>query len=448
MTTVDAATRRTRKPALVLAVLCLITFMTLLDAYGVALAAPAMQRELPATLGQVLWVLNGYTFGLVVMPIAAGRLGDRFGPRRLLLAGLGLFTVASAGCALAPDGGWLIAVRIVQGVGAGLLAPQSLSLVTHVFPPHRRGWALGVSGAVAGFAVAAGPSLGGILVSALGWRGVFLVNLPLGVAAGVLVRSLMPNPVSAAVRMDVLGQLLLAGSLAGVTYVLIDSGPGWLLALAAVLAVVFVAVEFRRRDTNALIPLRLLRNRDFSLVAAVVGTLPAAVSGMTFLLSTYLQNVASMSAYAAGLLLAVAPAVSIPFSHYAGAIVDRRGPRPVLVAGLAFMAAGVAASAVAVAFRSPVALLVPGLAIFGVGMGVVFSAPFVLATRSLPAALIGTASGVFGTAQRLGGMLGLAAAGAVLRADSIRDALLVPLAMLILAIALSGFTARSRPSTA
>jgi EmrB/QacA subfamily drug resistance transporter len=455
----------TRKPSSVLAVLCLVSFMTLIDAYAVNLAAPALQRDLGAGIDQILWIVNGYFLALVVVPITAGRLGDRYGHRTVLIVGLAVFTAASAGCALAGNPTELIVVRVVQGVGAGLLTPQTLALITHVFTPDRRGWAMGVSGAVAGVAVAAGPSLGGILVGAFGWRAIFLVNVPIGIAAALLLTVTAPNPRGPRLRLDLLGASVLAVGLLLITYALIEAEPHhWGAVLAGIsagrllligLGVLggFVVVQYLRRDRDALIPLQLLRNRDFALMCVAGGALPCSVASMMFLLSDYLQNGARFGAGRAGLILAVAPAVSIYFARCAGRLSDRIGARPVTLAGLSFMAAGVAWPAVLVGPGTSIWTLLPGLVLFGVGMGVVFGGPFILAMRDVDPGMSGTASGVFGTAYRVGGVLGNATVGLVLEAGlahghlagAVRSALLLPLALLIVAGGLTVAT-RSRPA--
>ncbi len=203
-------------PWVVLIVMSLGFFMTLLDLTIVNIAIPDMISRLHATLDGVLWVINAYALVLAVLLITSGRLGDLFGQRRLFMIGVILFTLASAACGFSPTVGALIAFRAIQGVGAALLLPQTLAILTTVFPPERRGAAFGIWGAVAGVATIAGPTLGGLLVSAFDWRYIFFINLPIGVAVIVLSIFLIPDvKVGARHRLDIPGVLLATGGAAG-----------------------------------------------------------------------------------------------------------------------------------------------------------------------------------------------------------------------------------------
>src|SRR6266700_1845737 len=210
-------------PWAVLVVVSLGFFMTLLDLTIVNIAIPNMIDKLNASLDDVLWVLNAYALVLAVLVITAGRLGDLLGPRTMFVAGIALFTAASAACGFAPGVGWLIGFRAVQGLGAAMLMPQTLAIVTMTFPPERRGAAFGIWGAVAGLATIAGPTLGGLLVTAFDWRWIFFINLPIGAIVMILSVFLIPDvKVGARHRLDVPGVLLATGGLLAICYGLVE----------------------------------------------------------------------------------------------------------------------------------------------------------------------------------------------------------------------------------
>ncbi|MCP2343228.1 MFS transporter [Actinomadura rupiterrae] len=429
-----------------------VVFMTLMEANAVNLAIPAMSRALHTGLDRVLWIAAVYQLVLAATMVIAGRLGDLHGPKRMFLAGLGLFAAGSAGCALARNIDVLLAARVVQGLGAALLTPQSLAFTTRLFPPERRGRALGLSGAVAGLGVTAGPTLGGLLVAVLGWRSIFWVNVPIAAAVFALFARLAPDlRTRVRERLDLLGAGLLAGGLTLVTCALLESAPHPRLAALAVpgaaLLAAFTAVERRRQQDGPLLHFAVLRNRDFTLLTLATGALPCAVAGVMLLCSMWLQSGMGMSAARAGLTLALAPAVSVPLAMLAGRWNDRFGAKPVTLAGMALMAAGMAWTVASL--RAPL----PGLAVFGAGMGVVYGGPFTLAIRDIEPAMTGAASGVFSTGQRIGGVLGGAAVGALLQGSlhagigtAVRQAFLLPLAALVAAVALTA--ASSRRTTA
>jgi EmrB/QacA subfamily drug resistance transporter len=215
--------RARQNPWLVLATLCLGFFMILLDTTIVNIAVPDMSASLDASLDQILWIINAYVLVYAVLLISCGRLGDIFGPKRLFIIGLAVFTLASAACGFANSPEQLIVARIVQGVGGALLTPQTLSVITVIFPPEKRGAAFGVWGAVAGVATAAGPTLGGYLVTNWGWEWVFFVNVPIGVITIALAAFVMPNlKLNRRHRLDWVGTALATTGLFLVTYGLIE----------------------------------------------------------------------------------------------------------------------------------------------------------------------------------------------------------------------------------
>src|SRR6266542_2751695 len=270
-------------PWAALLVVSLGFFMTLLDLTIVNIAIPDMISRLHASLDDVLWVINAYTLVLAVLLITAGRLGDLLGQRLMFVTGVVIFTAASAACGLAPGPSWLIAFRVGQGLGAAVLMPQTLAILTKVFPPERRGAALGVWGAVAGVATLAGPTLGGLLVTAFDWRYIFLVNLP-----GVVE-----------------GQRYNWGTITSFVTVPLVIGAG------AVLLAVFLLAQAARQDREPLVPFVLFRNRNFSLMNWVMCTVATGMMGIFLPLTFYLQSVLGFSALKAGLALAPAPVIAM-----------------------------------------------------------------------------------------------------------------------------------------
>ncbi|WP_018348008.1 MFS transporter [Longispora albida] len=407
----------TRRPGLILAVLLLGTFLVTANATLVTAALPATAHGLGAELPAMLWVINGYLVAFTALLPAAGRLGDRYGPRTLLLAGLAIFAVASAACALAPTGPALVAARVLQGAGAALLTPQALTILTHTYPPERRGRAFGVWGVVAGLAVAAGPLLGGAAVQYLGWRWVYGLVLAVAGLAFVLSAAVLPRARAEAgvrPRFDVLGTVLLAVALVlTVNGLLTDAR---LIVPGVVALIVFAEVQRRRQAGTPLIPFSVLRAKHFVLMAVVGGALSCAVAGMVLLTVVYLQSVAGLDALGAGLVVAVGPAVSVPFAPLSGWLTDRYGGRSALLSGLLLMTGGLAYLPVAVHAGAGWPGLLPGLVVFGIGMGVVFAPPSILAMSAVPAAQAGAASGTLTTLRTLGNTIGSVGVGALLQA--------------------------------
>jgi len=300
-------------PWAVLVVVSLGFFMTLLDLTIVNIAIPNMIDRLHASLDDVLWVLNAYALVLAVLVITAGRLGDLIGPRTMFAAGIAVFTAASAACGFAPTAGWLIGFRAVQGLGAAMLMPQTLAIVTMTFPPERRGAAFGIWGAVAGLATIAGPTLGGLLVTAFDWRWIFFVNLPIGIAVLSVTFFIIPSfQHGRRHRFDILGVSLASLALLAICYGLVEGQRyDWgtvtsfitiplIIAAGVVLLVVFLLVQKLRQEREPLIPFVLFRNRNFTLMNWVSCTLSIGMLGIFLPLTIYLQSALGFSARPAG----------------------------------------------------------------------------------------------------------------------------------------------------
>ena len=417
-------------PWAVLTVLCMGFFMVLLDLTIVNIAIPSMIDGLKASLDQVLWVLNGYTLTYAVLLITAGRLGDRFGQRTLFAAGLAIFTAASALCGLAQDPTQLIGARVLQGLGGALLTPQTLAILTSIFPPERRGAAFGVWGGIAGLATIAGPVVGGLIVTYLSWRWVFYVNVPVGVIAFVLtfliVPDLRPGRVSG---VEPVGVLLTSAGLFAITFGLIEGQRfDWatvttvagvpitiasLLVTGVVLMIAFFVWDSFR--TSPLVPLSLFRDRNFSLMNWVAATVAFGMIGLFLPLTIYLQSALGFTALKAGLTLLPMSLVSMPVAPVAGRLADRIGGKYVLMVGVALFAVGMGWLDWRAGIDSTWETFLPGLLVAGVGVGCTFAPMTTVAMRNIRPPMAGAASGVLNTTRQVGGAIGSAVVGAVLQ---------------------------------
>src|SRR5256714_15202290 len=343
--------RTDTNPWVVLLVLCMGFFMILLDTTIVNIAIPSIIDALRASLDQILWVLNAYILVYAVLLITAGRLGDIYGQRTLFAAGLALFTLASAFCGLAQDTNQLILARVIQGIGGALLTPQTRAMLTGPSPPQRRGAAFGIWGAVAGVAAVAGPTLGGFIVTTWGWRWIFYVNLPIGIAALAATFLIIPDiRAGRRHRLDLLGVLLASAGLFGIVFGLIEGqrydwgaiwGPvtiGEIIAAGVFVLVGFVVWE--RFQAEPLIPLPLFAIRNFSLMSWVTAVMSFGMLGLFFPITIYLQSALGLSALQAGLTVAPQALVAMVVAPWSGRLADKVGGKYILMAGLVLFAAG------------------------------------------------------------------------------------------------------------
>ena len=390
-------------------------FMTLLDATIVNIAVPAIIADLHTTVTKVSWVLNAYSLTLGVLFLSMGKLGDRHGQKRLFLIGLGVFTLFSLACGLAPDVNWLIGFRVGQAVGGAVLAPISLALLLGVFPPQQRGVAIAVWGALGAAAAAVGPTLGGVLVTYGSWNWIFFVNVPIGIAALAAVFLVVPESKSATAsgRVDFLGIVISIVGLFCLTLALLQGNEwGWgsvrivgLLVVAAVAYPAFVWWELRVRDP--MFDFRLLRIRSFTAANTAMLAIGAAMGGAIFLLVIFMVTVLGYSELRAGVVLTVMPGVALLLAPVIGRLVDRIGPRVPAAVGALFFTVGMltlaqldsSARAIDVAWRAAVL----GLGI-GFGMPTLSSA----AVSSLPERSRGVGSGALNMMRQIGFVLGLA----------------------------------------
>ena len=415
-------------PWAILLVLSLGFFMTLLDLTIVNIAIPNMLTKLNASLDDILWVINAYALVLAVLLITAGRLGDLFGQRAIFIAGIVVFTIASAACGLSLNAGWLIGFRAVQGVGAALLIPQTLALLTRVFPAERRGAAFGIWGAVAGVATIAGPTLGGLLVTAFDWRAIFFINLPIGVIVLVLSFLLIPDlRTDREHRLDVSGVVLATAALLAICYGLVEGQRySWgkitsfvsiplVLGVGVVLLAVFLLLQALRQDREPLVPFSLFRDRNFSVMNFVGCTVSIGMLGIFLPFTIYLQEVLGFTALKAGLTMAPASLISMFVAPVAGRMSDRIGGKYILISGLTLFAIGMGwIAATAQPDSAWFDFLVPQV-VAGIGIGCTFAPMTTVAMRNVAPMMAGAASGVFNTTRQVGTVIGTAGVGALLQ---------------------------------
>jgi EmrB/QacA subfamily drug resistance transporter len=415
-------------PWAVLLVVSLGFFMTLLDLTIVNIAIPNMISRLHASLDDILWVINAYSLVLAVLVITAGRLGDLVGPRRMFAAGITVFTLASAACGLAMSPGWLIAFRAVQGLGAAMLMPQTLTIITNTFPPERRGAAFGVWGAVAGVATIAGPTLGGLLVTAFDWRWIFFVNVPIGVLVlaltGVIIPGLKPGRRH---RFDIPGVLLASAALLAICYGLVEGQRySWgkitsfisiplVLAIGVLLLAAFLVVQKFTQDREPLVPFAVFKDRNFAVANWVSGVLAIGMMGIFLPFTIYLQSVLGFSALKAGLTMAPASLISLPAAPLAGRMTDKIGGKFILMSGLILFGAGMGWMALIAHPNSTWVSFLPALLVAGLGIGCIFAPLVTVAMRNVDPRLAGAASGVLNTIRQVGLVIGTAAVGALLQ---------------------------------
>jgi EmrB/QacA subfamily drug resistance transporter len=414
------------KPWSALVVLCIANFLILLDTTIVNTALPDIQSSLDAGIDEALWVLNGYLLAFAALLIVFGRLGDVAGPRTVFVTGLGVFTGASVLCGLSQTADQLLAARVLQGVGAAALLPQALVLISAIFPAERRGAAFGIFTAVAGLASVSGPTIGGLLITELGWQSIFYLNLPVGLVGMVLAPRLVPDVrPGRRHRFDLVGILLATAGLFGITYGLVEGerqhwgrvvGPVTIpviMLAATVMLAAFVLWEVRQPEP--LLPVALFRNRNFSLATLITLITSFALFGLLLVFVLETQAVLGMSPLMFGVtglpwtltLSAVAPV--------AGRLADRFSGRGVLVIGLACYGLGVLAVAAVLTSTSTAATFALPLFVVGIGTGMTFAPTTTEAMRGIAPDQVGAASGVLNTARQVGAALGAAVIGAILQ---------------------------------
>jgi EmrB/QacA subfamily drug resistance transporter len=404
----------------VLAVCCLSLLLVSLDTTIINVALPAVRADLHASVKGLQWIVDAYTLVLAMFLMMAGSLGDRFGRRRVFRTGLALFIAGSLLCSLAPGLGWLIAFRIMQAAGGCMLNPVAMAIVVNTFRnPAERARAIGIWAAVAGLSMALGPIAGGILVSAAGWRSIFWVNVPVGLAALALTRVYLPESRAPHPRaIDPAGQVLIVVLLGSLTYAIIEApARGWLsamplglLAVAVVAAAALLVVE--RRRAEPLIELRFFRSVPFSAATLTAVAAFAALGSFLFVNTLYLQGVLGFSPLGAGLRTLPMAVLAVGSAPLSGRMVAARGTRlPLLLSGLATGAGALVL--VRLSAHTPTLQLFAAYALIGLGFGLVNAPVTHTATSGMPAAQAGVAAAVTSTGRQVGFSLGVAVSGSL-----------------------------------
>jgi EmrB/QacA subfamily drug resistance transporter len=395
-----------------LAVAVLGSGIAFLDATVVNVALPAIGRDLHASTSTLQWILNAYTLTLAALILLGGSLGDRYGRRRIFVSGTGLFTIASLLCAVAPNAELLVVARLVQGVGGALLTPGSLAMVESGFRPPDRARAIGAWAGLGGVAGALGPLVGGVLVAAVSWRAVFLINLPLGVFIVVMAGRHVPETRDPAAggRLDFRGAILAAIGLAGTTYALIEA-PGHgatplVLAMAiggALALIAFLVAE--QRSANPMMPLSIFSSRQFSAANAVTFVVFGALSGVFFLLVGFLQISLGYSPLAAGAASLPITALMLLLSPAAGALAQRIGPRIPLTVGPLVTALGLLLMTRIGPGDRYLSAVLPGVIVFGLGLTLVVAPVTATVMAAADEQHSGIASGINTAVSRLAGLI-------------------------------------------
>lgn len=400
--------------------LCLGFFMILVDTTIVTVATPALMADLQADVSSVVWVTSAYLLAYAVPVLITGRLGDRFGPKRLYLTGLVVFTLASLWCGLSASLTSLVVARVLQGLGASAMTPQTMAVITRIFPQQRRGSAMALWGATAGVATLVGPILGGVLVDTLGWEWIFFVNLPVGVLAVVLAWRLVPTLPTHPHRFDWWGVALSGAGMFLLVFGLQEghqfdwstiAGPVtvWRLIVGG-LAVLGVFVWWQARNRQEpLVPLGLFRDRNFSLANIGITTVAFAFTAMGFPVMLYAQLVRGYSPTQSGMLLIPMAVASIVLARPVGRLVDRVHPRILATFGFVVAAGSLVLLADRMRPDAPVWHLLLALGLLGVGSSFLWSVLSTTANRNLPLHQAGAGAGVYNATRQVGAVVGSAA---------------------------------------
>ncbi|NNC12241.1 DHA2 family efflux MFS transporter permease subunit [Planctomonas sp. JC2975] len=403
-------------------------FMILVDTTIVSVANPKIMVGLKTDINSVIWVTSAYLLAYAVPLLVTGRLGDRFGPKNMYLIGLVLFTGASLWCGLSGTIEMLITARVVQGLGAALMTPQTMAVITRTFPPNKRGGAMALWGATSGVAMLVGPLLGGVLVDGLGWEWIFFINVPVGVVAFILAMILVPKLPTHQHSFDILGVVLSAVGLFLVVFGIQEgetydwgtiTGPitVWGMIIAGIVVLAAFVVWQAVNKGEPLMPLKLFRDRNFSLASFAISTVGFTVSSMSLPLIFFAQLVLGFTPTQSALLMVPMALVVLPLSPVVGRLVDRMHPRYLAFFGLFVMVIGLLWYS---AWLDPNVDLWPRLLLPSVVLGVanafIWAPLSVTATHNLPTSQAGAGAGIYNTVRQIGSVLGSAAIAALLQA--------------------------------
>lgn len=411
-----------RNPWLALYALVVGFFMILLDMTIVAVANPAIMNDLHADINKVIWVTSAYLLAYAVPLLVTGRLGDRFGPKNIYLMGLAVFTLSSLWCAMSTSIEMLIAARAVQGLGAALMTPQTMAVITRTFPPDKRGAAMGLWGGVAGLATLVGPILGGFLVDTHGWEWIFYINVPIGIIAFGLAVWLVPALETHEHKFDLVGVALSGVGMFLLVFGIQEGGTRdwdgviWGLIAAGLVVLALFVVNQSRNTGEPLVPLALFRDRNFGLSSLAIAAMGAAVTATFVPFYFYLQQVRDMSPTRSALVLAPMAILTGVFAPIIGKLSDKVSPRIIPTVGFALFAATIFGFAVLMTPDSsiPVYLVIAGLA--GLANACIWGPLAAIATRNLPMQQAGAGAGIYNTSRQVGAVLGSAAVAALLSA--------------------------------
>ena len=403
-----------------LGALAFALFMIMLDNTVVNVALPSIQRDLGICLTELEWTVNAYALTFAVLMLSGGKLADFFGRRRVFLIGLAIFTLSSLVCGLATTGGTLIGARTVQGVGAALMMPATLSIISATFPPHQRGMAIGIWAGVSAMALAIGPLIGGLVTEHIAWSWIFFLNVPIGVVGLIVGRLVIDESrdTSREQRLDIPGLLASAVGLFALTFALIEANSyGWtdpvivgLFALSAVALAAFVLLE--RHQRSPMLDLSLFRSSTFAGANVVALLVTLAMFGVFFFMSIYMQNILGYSATKTGAAFLPMTILIILIAPIAGKSSDRIGSRALMTVGMLCLAASLAIFS-RLGLDSTFWDIFPGLIVGGFGMALVMTPMTAAALGSVPVEKSGVGSGVLNTFRQVGGALGIAVMGAI-----------------------------------
>ncbi len=402
-------------------------FMILVDSTIVSVANPSIMKGLDADINQVIWVTSAYLLAYAVPLLITGRLGDRFGPRRLFLSGLVVFTIASLLCGLAPSIGLLIAARVLQGLGASFMTPQTMAVITRIFPPERRGSAMAIWGSTAGVAMLVGPIAGGLLVDGLGWEWIFFVNVPVGIVGFILAWRFVPKLPTNAHRFDILGVVLSAigmflvvfGIQEGETY---DWGTirgpitVWGLIITGLVVLAAFVVWQKLQKGEPLLPLDLFRDRNFSLGNVAITAVGFTVASMALPIIFYAQLVKALTPTQSALLMVPMAVFSIALAPLVGRLLNKHNPRWFAVGGATLLSISLFGYAWFIDQQAPVAWLLLPSAVLGLASAFVWAPIANATTRNLEPRQAGAGSGVYNTTRQVGSVLGSASIAALIQA--------------------------------